>query len=421
MGLLSWLNRREDSELAAPSAPDSTTSKTVQSAKALDAPSPKQRRDGQIHTPSSLLQEKVQQFDDKDIYVDDIASYFEHVLSRNAELEDALISSRTQITDQQSTITHLLAQLKEARTEAAKAQRNLVTVKTGLEKKAKAQLSEANAVYKSQKTENARIKRESEKKEAAMGQRVKDLVKVIEYQMEVERRVRRMGEGAVLQLEYLKCTTDQRYGGLEGAVVSTGEMPMQPDPFVVVLVDGDAYGVCMSGGRWEIEAANASQWAKDIFAPAYGRTPGAVAAFRLRHEVVKYILANESSESNTHLLTASSHSITASSPRAQYMIPPTSKIITRIYINEHPKLHDLRHLDYFRRLSPEARAAFRVEFSGASGLEDFVNVGGGKERADEKIRGEFPVSGSSGRTLLLRTVVIRRHLANTSQRISGCF
>ena len=61
-----------------------------------------------------------------------------------------------------------------------------------------------------------------------------------DHLLQYEDKLRRRGENARLQLEYLRCTTTEP---LPAAFSEDEAMPLPPDPFVIVLIDGDAYGV----------------------------------------------------------------------------------------------------------------------------------------------------------------------------------
>ena len=70
-------------------------------------------------------------------------------------------------------------------------------------------------------------------------------------------------------------------------------------------------------------------------------------------------------------------------------IPPSSKVVTRVYINGSGKENNAKKRLSFKSNSHqyELLETFRVQFTEAMPLFDFVDVGHGKERADEKIRG----------------------------------
>ena len=91
------------------------------------------------------------------------------------------------------------------------------------------------------------------------------------------------------------------------------------------------------------------------------RSPGALAAIRLKNEVGKHI---------------------ADTPA----IPPTSKIVTRVYINAGQPNPSKRGKS-FKGKQVEMLDSFRIQFTETMPLFDFVDVGRGNERADQKIRG----------------------------------
>jgi hypothetical protein len=123
-------------------------------------------------------------------------------------------------------------------------------------------------------------------------------------------------------------------------------MQLLAQPFVVVLVDGDAY-----------------HWAHDLFSNSSVRTPGALAAIRMKNEVTKYILENA--------------------------VPQSSRVIGRVYINESGVITQPRQRVSFKKHQQNLLSLFRIQFTEALPLFDFVDVGHGKERADEKIRGMY--------------------------------
>lgn len=87
-----------------------------------------------------------------------------------------------------------------------------------------------------------------------------------------------------------------------------------------------------------------------------------MAAIRLKNEVTKYIL--------------------------EHNIPP-SKVIARVYINDSGAQKANSRQKAFKNSQKAMLTSFRVQFTEAIPLFDFVDVGYGKERADEKIRGTF--------------------------------
>ena len=168
-----------------------------------------------------------------------------------------------------------------------------------------------------------------------------------------------------MQLEYLKCTTT------DASTLFLGDpsMPLLSIPFVVVLIDAGAYSVRMltlilptPRPRAHVLAANTRQWSHELFDPGYGSNPGSLAAVRLRNEVTKYVMEHPE-------------------------IPITARIIARVFVNEGGKSFGIERAMFFNGLTKKTRASFRADFNGTMPLFDFIDVGAGKERADEKIRG----------------------------------
>lgn len=106
-------------------------------------------------------------------------------------------------------------------------------------------------------------------------------------------------------------------------------------PFVLVVVDGDAYS-----------------WSTSHFDQP-GLSAGRHAAHAIKIEVQRYLLQNRS------------------------RVPLHAKIVTRVFTN----LGDSPHMK-------SASVTFPRHFSESMPLFDFVNCGGGKERADSKIQGK---------------------------------
>ncbi|OQV09163.1 hypothetical protein CLAIMM_13323 [Cladophialophora immunda] len=163
-----------------------------------------------------------------------------------------------------------------------------------------------------------------------------------------------------LDLEYLKCTTNAE--PLKDPLIALAQdFPLPAQPFVVVLVDGDAYG-----------------WAPDIYKNGIGQggsstttqvndtDPGAIGATRIRNEVVKYILNQNGT------------------------IPITSKVVTRVFLNFGPGARQ-GVLQTRRRNGPTSTAVkdFAIQFTEKIPLFDFFDAGRGKERVDDKIRENF--------------------------------
>ena len=91
-----------------------------------------------------------------------------------------------------------------------------------------------------------------------------------------------------------------------------------------------------------------------------------MAAIRLKNEVLSHILESPA-------------------------IPPTAKVLAKVYINA-STFGRGRKITSFTGNQLSLLEAFRIQFTETMPLFDFVDVGIGKERADEKIRGKFSVS-----------------------------
>ncbi|KAK6384830.1 hypothetical protein LTS17_002393 [Exophiala oligosperma] len=153
-------------------------------------------------------------------------------------------------------------------------------------------------------------------------------------------------------LEYLQCVTDAERLGQSPTVQNT-DSPLPAQPFVVVLIDGDAY-----------------MWSHDIFhndnriIGGARVEPGGLAATRIKNEVTKYIMEQDSN------------------------IPATAKIITRVFCN-----FGTAEGRMIRRQKARGTAVglrdFAVQFTERLPLFDFFDSGRGKERADDKIRENF--------------------------------
>ncbi|KIW12134.1 hypothetical protein PV08_09409 [Exophiala spinifera] len=153
-------------------------------------------------------------------------------------------------------------------------------------------------------------------------------------------------------LEYLQCVADAERLQRSPTVQST-ESPVPAQPFVVVLIDGDAY-----------------RWSSDIFqqdnhiiggAPV---EPGGLAATRIKNEVTKYIMEQNSN------------------------IPVTAKIIVRVFCNFGSTESRMIRRQKTRNTAVGLRD-FAVQFTERLPLFDFFDSGRGKERADDKIRENF--------------------------------
>ncbi|EXJ57891.1 hypothetical protein A1O7_05314 [Cladophialophora yegresii CBS 114405] len=164
-----------------------------------------------------------------------------------------------------------------------------------------------------------------------------------------------------LDLEYLKCTMSVD-PPLAPTLALNNHAPLPAQPFVVVLVDGDAYNWAPDISYNDCPPGTVS--ASNILD---GSGPGAMAATRVRNEVTKFILSQDGT------------------------IPVTAKIITRVFCNfsSRPGL-----MTSFRRSGPVGLglAEFAVQFTEKLPLFDFFDAGRGKERADDKIRGKTVIS-----------------------------
>ncbi|KIW66436.1 hypothetical protein PV04_05771 [Phialophora macrospora] len=162
-----------------------------------------------------------------------------------------------------------------------------------------------------------------------------------------------------LELEYLKCTTSVE-PPLDPTVALDQHAPLPAQPFVVVLVDGDAY-------QWapDISNNNCPPGAVSACNNFDGSGPGAMAATRIRNEVTKYILSQQGT------------------------IPVTAKIVTRVFCNFSSRPPGL--MTNFRKSGPAVLSLgeFAVQFTEKLPLFDFFDAGRGKERADDKIRENF--------------------------------
>ncbi|KAL2417858.1 hypothetical protein ABEF95_002185 [Exophiala dermatitidis] len=160
---------------------------------------------------------------------------------------------------------------------------------------------------------------------------------------------------AKFDLEYLKCTTDAEQQSNISPSTQNLDVPLPAQPFVVVLVDGDAY-----------------KWHPDLFlnsshvpgnSGAEASSPGGLAASQIRTEVIKYILKQDGT------------------------IPITSKVITRVFCNYG---YEQKFLNRQRARSAQiALRDFAVQFTEKIPLFDYFDAGRGKERADDKIRENF--------------------------------
>ncbi|EXJ69137.1 uncharacterized protein A1O5_08072 [Cladophialophora psammophila CBS 110553] len=163
-----------------------------------------------------------------------------------------------------------------------------------------------------------------------------------------------------LDLEYLRCTTRVEPPHDPMATLAQ-DFPLPAQPFVVVLIDGDAY-------LWasNISGYGSPQAGASAVSHVEGPGPGAIAATSIRNEVIKYILNQNGT------------------------IPIASKVVTRVFLNfgsgsRLGMVHTRR-----RSVPPGVSAAdFAVQFTEKIPLFDFFDAGRGKERADDKIRENF--------------------------------
>lgn len=185
-----------------------------------------------------------------------------------------------------------------------------------------------------------------------------------------------------LDLEYLKCTIVEPLP--DPAVMLRNDAPLPAQPFVVVLVDGDAYNKVSRSSLPTISSLTEcdNQWAPEIMrndvyfgAKAPGESidsasAGAIAATRIRNEVTKYILSQNGT------------------------IPIASKIVTRCFCNFESGPKWRKH-----GLGSDGLAEFALHFTEKLPLFDFFDAGRGKERADDKIRGDVFLTYTQARLL----------------------
>ncbi|EXJ92203.1 hypothetical protein A1O3_00753 [Capronia epimyces CBS 606.96] len=158
-----------------------------------------------------------------------------------------------------------------------------------------------------------------------------------------------------LDLEYFQCTSNAQQQPINPLEAQSQDAPLPAQPFVVVLVDGDAY-----------------KWNPDLFlnsnhlaghSESDRSEPGGLAATRIRNEVIKYITKQDGT------------------------IPITSKVITRVFCNFG---YEGQLLGRKRARSKQvALKDFAVQFTEKMPLFDYFDAGRGKERADDKIRENF--------------------------------
>ncbi|EXJ93885.1 hypothetical protein A1O1_02278 [Capronia coronata CBS 617.96] len=156
-------------------------------------------------------------------------------------------------------------------------------------------------------------------------------------------------------LEYLKCTTNAEQRLINPPNIQNEDAPLPAQPFVVVLVDGDAY-------KWNPDLFLRSMHVANSTG-AERTEPGGLAATRIRNEVIKYILKHTET------------------------IPITSKVITRVFCNYG---YEGQFLGRQRAATTQvALRDFAVQFTEKMPLFDYFDAGRGKERADDKIRENF--------------------------------
>lgn len=146
---------------------------------------------------------------------------------------------------------------------------------------------------------------------------------------------------ALLDLEHYKC--------VENPSLDSTKLPLTPQPFIVVLVDGDAYG-----------------WASTVFSNKSDHNAGAYTASQVQKAV-------ETESSNLPDITSN------------------AKTVVRIFHNESgssSSSNSRRRL--FGQQVANSVTIFRRQFTEALPLYDFLDSGQGKERADIKIKGKSP-------------------------------
>jgi hypothetical protein len=172
---------------------------------------------------------------------------------------------------------------------------------------------------------------------------------------------------AKFDIEYLKCTTPMDKPQFSPLVLND-ETPLAPQPFVVVLVDGDAYGVSISSPvEGFLFLTLFKQWSPDLFTVegVCEKSPGGLAAMQIKFEVTKYIRDQKGT------------------------IPFASKIITRVFQNFQGIISARHGALFSSRRGPQRRDwnNFSIQFTEKFPLFDFFDAGRGKERVDDKIRG----------------------------------
>lgn len=150
------------------------------------------------------------------------------------------------------------------------------------------------------------------------------------------RSVEKQHQEALFELEWLKC--------VEGRAPDPTKLPLKPQPFLVALVDGDAYG-----------------WTSSLFQNEAGHNPGAFAAAQIRKSVEEFASLDPD-------------------------ISPNAKIIVRVFVNESGTIARRRNMSQFIKKN---MSIFMRQFTEAEPLFDFFDSGQGKERADFKIKETF--------------------------------
>lgn len=159
------------------------------------------------------------------------------------------------------------------------------------------------------------------------------------------------------EIEKLKCLRAPTQPALSNSSFDNGEPAakvqhqctdeLMPWPFVVVLVDGDAY-----------------KWSRDLFVNGSETYhPGALAAGQMSRAVRDYISQHAS-------------------------ISDHAKIIARVLLNEQGTMSRERMRNVFNVYRHDP-VAFRQEFTQSFSLFDYFDAGRGKERVDRKLQETF--------------------------------
>ena len=179
-----------------------------------------------------------------DLSFNDIADQLERLHAHNAILKEQLNQSNQRANILRNESGGLRSQLKAAHSEAQLCKQRL--------REAEANAGRKNKAHKAgTKTLEDHINRLRAEKRALEHTRDRDLAflrtKLLavtsdyDSMMEFEDKLRKSGEDARLQLEYIKCTTSSRF--FSELFMEDKSMPLVAQPFVVMLIDGDAYGV----------------------------------------------------------------------------------------------------------------------------------------------------------------------------------